>query len=59
MQVLKTLDDKPNMAAETTYKLRADANNGILVKLSKFLKFPQMTHYMQGIMDYPAYKTPY
>ena len=33
LQALKTLDDKPNMAAEVTYKLRADVNNGILVKL--------------------------
>ena len=33
LQALKTLHDKPNMAAEITYKLRADANNGILVRL--------------------------
>ena len=38
----KTLHDKPNMAAEITYKLRADANNGILVKLSEFLKLPEV-----------------
>ena len=31
------------MAAEITYKLRADANNGILVKLSEFLKLPEVT----------------
>ena len=42
MQALKTLDDKPNMAAEITYKLRADANNRILVKLSEFLKLPEV-----------------
>ena len=42
LQALKTLDDKPNMAAEITYKLRADANNGILVKLSEFLKLPEV-----------------
>ena len=30
------------MAAEITYKLRADANNGILVKLSEFLKLPEV-----------------
>ena len=42
LQALKTLNDKPNMAAEITYKLRADANNGILVKLSDFLKFPEV-----------------
>ena len=38
MQALKTHNDKPNMAAEITYKLKADAKNGILVKLSDFLK---------------------
>ena len=42
LQALKTLDDKPHMAAEITYKLRADANKGILVKLSDFLKFPEV-----------------
>ena len=42
LQALKTLNDKPNMAAEITYKLRADANNGILVKLSEFLKLPEV-----------------
>ena len=42
MQALKTLKDKPNIAAEITYKLRADTNNGILVKLSEFLKFPEV-----------------
>ena len=42
LQALKTLDDKPNMAAEMTYKLRADVNNGILVKLSEFLKLPEV-----------------
>ena len=30
------------MAAEITYKLRADANNRILVKLSEFLKLPEV-----------------
>ena len=42
MQALKTLHDKPNMTTEVTYKLRADANNGILVKLSEFLKLPEV-----------------
>ena len=42
LQALKTLDDKPNMAEEVTYKLRADVNNGILVKLSEFLKLPEV-----------------
>ena len=41
-QALKALDDKPNTAAEITYKLRADANNSILVKLSEFLKLPEV-----------------
>ena len=30
------------MAAEITYKLRADAKNGILVKLLDFLKLPEV-----------------
>ena len=42
MQPLKTLHDKPNIATEVTYKLRADANNVILVKLSEFLKLPEV-----------------
>ena len=42
LQALKALDDKPNMAAEITYKLRADSNNRILVKLSEFLKLPEV-----------------
>ena len=42
MQTLKTLHDKPNMAAVITYEQRADANNGILVKLSEFLKLPEV-----------------
>ena len=42
LQALKTLDDKPHMAAEVTYKLRADVNNGILVKLSDFIKLPEV-----------------
>ena len=42
LQAFKTLDDKPNMATKITYKLRADANNGILVRLSEFLKLPRV-----------------
>ena len=42
LQALKTFEDKPHMAAEITYKLRADANNGILVKLSDFIKLPEV-----------------
>ena len=30
------------MAAEVTYKLRADVNNGVLVKLTEFLKLPEV-----------------
>ena len=30
------------MAAEITYELRADADNGILVKLSEFLQLPEV-----------------
>ena len=30
------------MAAEVTYKLRADVNNGVLVKLTEFLKLPDV-----------------
>ena len=42
LQALKLFHDKPNMAAKITYKLRADINNGILVKLSEFLKLPEV-----------------
>ena len=42
LQALKTLDDKPHMAAEITYKLRADVNNGVLVKLSDFIKLSEV-----------------
>ena len=42
LQALKTLQDKPHMAAEVTYKLRADVNNGVLVKLTEFLKLPEV-----------------
>ena len=30
------------MAAEVTYKLRADVSNGVLVKLIDFLKLPEV-----------------
>ena len=42
LHTLKTLHDKPHMAAEVTYKLRADVNNGVLVKLTEFLKLPEV-----------------
>merc|ERR1711962_1231259 len=37
-----TLKDKPAMAKEVTYKLKADVNNGVLIKLSDFLKLPEV-----------------
>ena len=30
------------MAAELTYKLKADVNNGVLVKLTDFIKLPEV-----------------
>merc|ERR1711867_247876 len=39
---LRTLKDKPAMAKEVTYKLRADVNNRVLIKLSEFLKLPEV-----------------
>ena len=42
LQALKTLQDKPHMVAEVIYKLRADANNGVLVKLTDFLNLPEV-----------------
>ena len=41
LSALKTLQDRPAMAKELTFKLRADIRNGVLVKLSDFLKFPE------------------
>ena len=41
LQDLKTLYDKPNMATEITYKLKTDANNGILARLPVFLRLPK------------------
>ena len=37
LSALKTLQDKPAMAKELTYKLRADVTNGVLLKLKDFL----------------------
>ena len=42
LQALKTLQDKPHMAAKVTYKLRTYVNNGVLVKLTEFLKLPEV-----------------
>ena len=39
---LRTLQDKPAMAEELTYKLRADATNRVLLKLTDFLKLPDV-----------------
>ena len=39
LAALRTLQDKPAMAEELTYKLRADVINGVLLKLTDFLKF--------------------
>ena len=44
LSALKTLQNKPAMAKELTYKLRADVNNGILLKLKDFLELPETTH---------------
>ena len=41
LSALKTLQDRPAMAQEITFKLRADVRNGVLVKLSDFLKLPE------------------
>ena len=42
LSALRTLKDKPAMAKEVTYKLRADVTNGVLVKLSDFLQLPEV-----------------
>merc|ERR1712101_48328 len=42
LSALRTLKDKPAMAKEVTHKLRADVNNGVLIKLSDFLKLPEV-----------------
>ena len=42
LSALRTLMDKPAMAREVTYKLRADVTNGVLVKLSEFLQLPEV-----------------
>ena len=42
LSALKTLQDKPAMAKELTYKLRADVTNGVLLKLKEFLQLPEV-----------------
>ena len=42
LSALRTLKDKPAMAREVTYKLRADVTNGVLLKLSDFLQLPEV-----------------
>ena len=42
LSALRTLQDKPYMAAEITYKLKADVTSGVLLKLRDFLKLPEV-----------------
>ena len=42
LSALRTLMDKPAIAKEVTYKLRADVTNGVLLKLSEFLQLPEV-----------------
>ena len=42
LSALKTLQNKPAMAKELTYKLRADVTNGVLLKLKDFLQLPEV-----------------
>ena len=39
---LRTLQDKPAMAEELIYKLRAEVTNGVFLKLTDFLKLPDV-----------------
>ena len=41
VSALKTLESKPNMAKELTFKLEEDVRNGILVSLEDFLQLPE------------------
>ena len=41
LSALKTLQSRPAMAKELTYKLRADVTNGVLLKLNDFLRLPE------------------
>ena len=42
LSALRTLQDKPTMAKELTYKLRVDVTNGVLLKLTDFLQLPEV-----------------
>ena len=42
LQALELFYDISNIAAEITHKLRADADNRILVKLAKFFQLPEL-----------------
>ena len=42
LSALRTLQDKPAMAKEVNYKLRADVTNGVLLKLTDFLQLPEV-----------------
>ena len=46
------------MAAEVTYKLRADVNNGVLVKLTEFLKLPEVIQAGITLQDAKKFITP-
>ena len=46
------------MAAEATYKLRADVNNGVLVKLTKFLQLPEVIEARITLKDAKKFITP-
>ena len=58
LQALKTLQDKTHMAAEVTYKLRADVNKGVLVKLTDFLKLPEVIKARITLKDTRKFITP-
>merc|ERR1712112_119603 len=42
LSAIRTLQDKPHMAAEVMFKLRSDVNNGVLLKLKDFLQLPEV-----------------
>ena len=46
------------MAAEVTYKLRADVNNGVLVKLTEFLKLPEVVKAGINLKEAQKFITP-
>ena len=55
LSALKTLQNKPAMAKELTYKLRADVTNGVLLKLKDFLQLPEVIEAgltMKNVQDF-------